>query len=334
MPRPVAGAIPARRQESGPSIRRDREGMTNPLRTAWQGSRSLTALSGLMSVLLLVCVTGLVFDDRTVLDQPVWLKPAKFAVSFVLYAVTLAWLLAHLRRGRRTARWTANVITIVSILEVGIIATQAARGRASHFNETTELDGWLWRSMGMLIVVLWIGTALLTVLLWRDGMPDRAGTWTVRWGMILMLAGLLQGFTMVLPTKAQLELDDRGIDTALGAHSVGVADGGPGMPLTGWSTTGGDLRIGHFVGIHGLQAVLVFGMLLSWLVKDVVRRTRMVFVFAGAYAGLLVLVTWQALRGQPLTAPDALTVTAFGALVAATAVAAALCWRRREPVAG
>lgn len=300
--------------------------MTTSLRTAWRGSPALTLLTALMAGLLLVSAVGLVVDGRTLGGQPIWLKPAKFAASFVLYGLTLAWLMAHLRRGRRTARWTSYAVVATAVLEVGIIVTQAARGRASHFNEATPLDEAMWRAMGSFIAVLWLGTAILTVLLWRDGMPDRAGTWAVRLGMVVLLVGLLQGLTMVVPTEAQLALDERGLGTTMGAHAVGVPDGGPGMPLTGWSTTGGDLRVGHFVGIHGLQAVLLFAMLLPGLVRDAARRTRLVFVFAFAWTGLLVLVTWQALRGQPLTAPDATTLAAVAALVLTTAVAATVSW--------
>ncbi|MFG2102148.1 hypothetical protein ACIBXA_26970 [Micromonospora echinaurantiaca] len=300
--------------------------MTTSLRTAWRGSPALTLLAALMGGLLVASAVGLVVDDRTLGGQPIWLKPAKFAASFVLYGLTLAWLMAHLRRGRRIARWTSYAVVATAILEVGIIVAQAARGRASHFNEATPLDQTLWQAMGGLISVLWLGTAVLTVLLWRDGMPDRAGTWAVRLGMVVLLVGLLQGLTMTVPTDAQLALDERGLGTTMGAHAVGVPDGGPGMPLTGWSTTGGDLRIGHFVGIHGLQALLLFAMLLSGLVGDVARRTRLVVVFAFAWTGLLVLVTWQALRGQPLTAPDAATLAAFAVLVLATAAGTAAAW--------
>jgi hypothetical protein len=300
---------------------------------AYRGSRSLTVLSVVMLGLLLVCVAGLILDDRTLGGVSVWLKPAKFAISFVVYALTLGWLIAHLSRGKRTAQRIANVIVVMSILEVGAIAFQAIRGRASHFNEATPLDAWLWQSMGMFIMVLWAGTLLIAILLWREKMPDRAGAWSIRLGMLLLLAGLLQGFFMVVPTEAQIELDERGVETLMGAHSVGVPDGGPGMPLTGWSMTGGDLRIGHFVGIHGLQAILLFTMLLPGLVKDAVRRVRLVFVFACAYAGVLILVTWQALRGQPLLRPDSVTLIAGGLLLGLAGLAAAYSWLRPAPVA-
>jgi hypothetical protein len=311
--------------------------MTSPLRTAYQGSRSLTVLSAVMAVLLAVCVAGLFLDDRTVLGQPVWLKPAKFALSFVVSGLTLAWLLAHLRRGRRLARWSADIVAVTSLLEVAAITFQAARGRSSHFNTGTALDEAMWRSMGGFIAFVWIGTVIITILLWRDGMPDRARTWAVRLGLLLLSAGFLQAITMVIPRPEQIALDEQGVDTLLGAHAVGVADGGPGMPVTGWSITGGDLRIGHFIGIHGLQAMMLFAMLVTWLVADAARRTRLVAVFAMSYTGLLVLVTWQALRGQPLVSPDATTAAAAVAWAVLTAVAAAAVWIapvRRTAVAG
>jgi hypothetical protein len=87
------------------------------------------------------------------------------------------------------------------------------------------------------------------------------------------------------------------------------------------STVGGYLRIPHFVGIHGLQVLplVAFGLLLfarryPALGSDVVRR-RLVRTTGAGYAGLLVLLTWQARRGQPIDHPDFRTLTAATALV-------------------
>ena len=59
------------------------------------------------------------------------------------------------------------------------------------------------------------------------------------------------------------------------------------------------------------------------------RRARLVTIAAGGYLGLMLLVTWQALRAQPLLQPDALTLAALALLVAATAAAAG--WAVRRP---
>jgi hypothetical protein len=115
---------------------------------------------------------------------------------------------------------------------------------------------------------------------------------------------------------------------SLGAHTVGAPDGGGGLPVTGWSTTGGDPRIPHFLGMHALQVL----PLLLWaldaaavrrpLLRDPLVRYRLVRTAAGAASGLLALVTWQALRGQPLLTPDLLTWAAFLTLLTVTATAA------------
>ena len=106
------------------------------------------------------------------------------------------------------------------------------------------------------------------------------------------------------------------------------------LPLVGWSTVGGDLRAPHFVGMHALQVVPFVGWLASrrnrW---PVARRVALVWTASGSYLGVMGLLAWQALRGQPLLRPDALTLGGFAGLVVLSAVAARLSfWFARPQV--
>jgi hypothetical protein len=106
--------------------------------------------------------------------------------------------------------------------------------------------------------------------------------------------------------------------TISGAHSVGGPDGGAGIPVTGWSREYGDLRVAHFIGLHAIQAFALVALgLRRWRRPDAVR-VKTLFVAAGSYASLFVLLLWQSLRGQSLVAPDASTVIAMGIWAAAT----------------
>jgi hypothetical protein len=282
--------------------------MTSILRKAASGSWMLMALAVIAAGLAVVGAVGVFADSRTLLDQPIWTKPLKFGISFSVYALTLAWLMSYLRRGKRAAKVTAGVVAVAGLVELAIITTQVVRGTTSHYNTSTPLNEALWSAMGMTIVVLWLGTLFVAIMISRDGLPEKSVTWAVRFGLVIMLLGLAEGFLMTQQGET-------------GAHSVGVADGGAAIPLTGWSATGGDLRIGHFVGIHALQALLLFAMVLPRFVSDAQRRTRTVFIATASYTGLFVLVTWQALRGQPLLEPDGVTLAALGALVIGTGLA-------------
>ncbi|WP_432992572.1 hypothetical protein [Dactylosporangium sp. CA-233914] len=304
--------------------------MSNSPSLAGRWHRPLVWIAGAMGVLALVALAGLVLDDRTVGGSPAWLKPFKFAVSLGVYALTIAWLLRHTRRARRTGWWAASVVGLASVAEMAAIVVQAVRGRPSHFNHATSFDETVWSLMGSTVVVLWTASLVVAIVVALQRDTDPVVRSAARLGFAVSLAGMLVAFLMTMPTAAQqAELDRGGAPAMIGAHSVGVADGGPSMPLTGWSTTGGDLRIAHFAGIHALQALPLLALALSYLAGryPVRARVRVVRVAAAGFAGLVALLTWQALRGQPLLEPDAVTLAASAGLAVAVLAGVVLALR-------
>jgi hypothetical protein len=272
-----------------------------------------------MAVLAVVSVVGVVVDPRVVTGAPIWLKPFKFSVSFALYGTTLAWMLSLLPRRSRVAEWAGTVVVAMSLVEMIVIVGQVLRGTTSHYNETTPLNAVLWQVMGSSIMVLFVAHFVIGTVVLRRPVAGRVAAYAVRLGLGLSLLGMLAAVPMVLPGQHP---DVEGVS---GAHSVGVPDGGPGLPLVGWSTTGGDLRIGHFVGLHALQALPILAIMLNRFLGsrlDERTRVRLLVVAGVAYGGFTMLLTWQALRGQPLLRPDALTLAAVAVLLGASATAA------------
>ena len=89
-----------------------------------------------------------------------------------------------------------------------------------------------------------------------------------------------------------------------------------------------------FVGLHGLQVLPVLGLLVAQLGGSLTlrRRTALIWIGGLSYFGVVALLTWQALRGQALLAPDAATWMALAGLGTATAlsVVATLAWPRSK----
>lgn len=301
--------------------------------------RPLMLLAAAMAVLTVLGVVGMIVDPRTVTGLPAWDKPTKFAISIGIYAVTWAWLSDQIRARRGRAHGVHVAGTVAAVLlgvEMLALVVQAARGTTSHFNVSTPFDSALWTTMGVSIVVIWLATMYLAAGLFGVRGADPARTLAIRAGAILALVGMGLGYLMTSPTSAQLA-DFRGI---AGAHTVGLPDGGPGLALLGWSTVGGDLRIPHFLGMHALQAIplLLIGLELAAsrvaVLASPQTRMRLVAVGTAAYAAVVGLVTWQALRGQSVVAPDAVTLLTLAAIVAAAAVGTALVLRSaRVPAA-
>jgi hypothetical protein len=293
------------------------------------------AVSGLATLgLLALFIVGIVLDPRTIGGAPAWLKPTKFAISITVYTFTLLWLLGHVRQEARWRAWTVRaagwVVLAMFAYELLAIGGQALRGVGSHFNFATPFDGAVYIAMGAAINVVMVATIVVGALLLTQRFASPAFGWALRWGVAITVLGMAQAFLMTVPSAQQLAgFEAGGPVTLVGAHSVGAPDGvgvagsggATGMPVTGWRTDVGDLRVGHFVGLHALQVLPLVGAALSRRRLRERQRLGLVHVAGVGYLGLTLLVTWQALRAQPLLSPDGWTLAALGALVLACVAA-------------
>jgi hypothetical protein len=294
----------------------------------WRRNLPLAALVLGMLPLLVVALVGLAIDPRVITGAPAWMKPLKFSISIAIYGATLLWMSTFVTDRPRLIALVSWGLLLGFAFEMALILVQVARGTTSHFNRTTPFDAAVWDAMGVTIVVMWLLNLVVAVLLLRRHFAPAPVVWGVRLGLIAALIGMGLAFLMAPPTPEQIAaMESGGASSIVGAHAVGVTDGGPGLPVVGWSTTGGDLRVGHFVGLHALQVLPLLGLALAsfapaWL--SMRHRSQLVAIAGLSWIGLTALVTWQALRGQPLIAPDVTTLIGLGGLLAVTAVAATL----------
>ena len=293
---------------------------------AWRRNTPLAALVLAMVALIGVALVGLVLDPRVITGAPAWMKPLKFAISVAVYGATLLWMLTFVPDRPRLVAALSWGLFLGFSFELVLIVAQVLRGTTSHFNQSTPLDAAVWYAMGATITLMWLLNAVVAVLLLRRRFAPGPVLWGVRLGLIAALIGMAVAFLMTQPTPDQLAvMEAGGSSPIIGAHAVGVEDGGPGLPVVGWSTTGGDLRVAHFVGLHALQVLPLVGFALArrgpaWLtMRD---RSLIVGIAGLAWIGLTVVLTWQAQRGQPVIAPDGLTLAALAGLIGLSALAA------------
>lgn len=286
--------------------------------------RPLLILAVAMAGLAIVATVGLFVDPREVTGLPLWSKPLKFALSTAIYAITLAWLVGQLVRFHRFAQVASTIIAIALAVELVIITGFAIVAETSHFNVSTPVHAIGWAAMAISIAVLWVLSFAIAGLLFLSPLGDPGRSLAIRSGAVIAIIGMGLAFLMTGPTAEQLT-DYQGI---VGAHTVGAQDGGPGLPLLGWSTVAGDLRVPHFVGMHALQLLPLLALVLELgarrvpLLADAVVRFRLIAIGATAYLALVAVTTWQALAGQSVAQPSG-PILVVGIALALLAVAAA-----------
>lgn len=265
---------------------------TSPARPALPAARAIAAAMRdaspvmwttalLFLALFMLCIGLSLLDTRLFQGASVWAKPAKFFLSLAVHLLTVTAALLLLpdetRRGQ-VARAAAGAIVAMSVLETAYISFRAARGEASHFNTQSEAAALLYAAMGAGAVLIMLATAAVGLLVLRHGPANLLGR-TTGWSFLLAAAttvwtGLAIG--------------------SMGSHWIGGDQTDvTGLPLFGWSTTGGDLRPAHFLSLHVMQALPLVAL---------AGRARLVMAAGLVWAAALASTAILALNGLPIAA--------------------------------
>ena len=237
-------------------------------------------------LLMVVLLILLPFDTVQVGGRYRLIKPLNFSMSMAMYLATVVVLLDYLR----VSMWLKKVIgwgvSICILIGITCITMQAARGTTSHFNNSTPFDSTVTSLMDIVDPLNSVFVFVLLIFALQSKYDvSRSSQLGIVFGILLFLVGSVIGGVMV----------------AHGQSVVGVAPGGPGLPVVNWSTTGGDFRVSHFLGIHALQILPIAGWLIGQMegLLGRAKPTAVVTVSAG-YALLMGFAFLQAINGVPL----------------------------------
>ncbi|UWX55891.1 hypothetical protein NYZ99_05765 [Maribacter litopenaei] len=242
----------------------------------------------IISLLGLVCILGILSDERTLMGVSVWLKPLKFSVSISIYLITVGYLITKYPYSRKKKAIINHITAWTLLLEFLVIFFQGSGGVQSHYNIATPLDGILFMFMGIFVGINVLTMVLFVVDTLRLKLKvAKSVQWAIFLGWLIVLFGSWVGGQMI----SQL------------SHSVAVPDGQEGLPLVNWSVNGGDLRVAHFFALHSIQIIPLFAM---WVTKKWKHSQRkqllIVTLFAFVFAMMIGYVFYQAKQGIPFIA--------------------------------
>lgn len=247
-------------------------------------------LSVVACVLAAVSLLWSFVDLRMVDGAPVWMKPLKFSLSFVMLFGTIALVETRISLMLRDG-WAWRIIGWIMaaafVTEMAYMMYQAGRGEASHFNLSTPFHATMYSVvMGGGAFALVSCTGLIGWLVKRD--TEARVSPALREAIWL---GFGLSFVLTLGVASYMS---NGTSHFVGLHP----EGAPVLPLLGWSGVTGDLRPAHFLSLHAMQALPLLALLLIRL-----ERARDVGVIRSAallYTLVTLAVFGQALLKMPL----------------------------------
>ena len=228
----------------------------------------------LLIAALLLILQG--FDHRLINGVNLWDKPSKFFLAVAIQFATVSWALTKLEHKTRGTARAVYIMVIDGWAENIYIATRAAFGLTSHFNYSTNFSTTAYALMGLGAVSMTATAFFIGSQIWRQG---QRSLWQEAAALGLMLGAMLGTIA-------------GGYMSQQSGHWVGgqVSDA-HGLTFFGWSTTGGDLRVAHFVGLHAAQFIP-----LAALSGD----KRVVWAATAAVVMLTPLIFWIGISGFPL----------------------------------
>lgn len=257
------------------------------IQTIFQRNFTLGVLGAGHFLAFVIFLALMYLDNRVLMGVNVWLKPAKFAISIGIFLWTMAWFVGYLAENstKTIAVW---LMTITMIIEMVCIAGQAGRGVLSHFNIQTPMDGAIFSIMGIAIGINTVAVGMVAWLFFQESFVagielEPAYLWAIRLSLGIFIVASLQGYLM----GARLQ------------HSVGAPDGTLGLPFLNWSRSVGDLRVAHFIGLHAIQILPIFGFVLA---QRLSTQNALIGVIALTivYGAVCILALLQALAGIPV----------------------------------
>lgn len=217
-------------------------------------------------------------------------KPLVFSLSMGLLLATLGWVLDRLPDRPRLAGTLAWTFLISSSIEVGLIAMQTWRGRASHFNVQEAGDAAVFAAMGATIGV--VSLCLIGTLVWSaiERPADPLVRLAVIGGLVLVTTGLGIGQWIIGLGVEYVEANQMVPDTVTYGEE-GVA------------------KFPHAIAFHGIQLFILSAVMLNRGKYPEVTRRRLMRLVFWSYTGMLAFASAQTLVGR---APLDLSIWSLG----------------------